>query len=516
MWRGTLRMMTGEKKMARCEVKTYDVGQGLFSLLWEEKEDGIFCALFDCGTSKWDPEISKEDIIDDAVSLIQACGGLDMIVISHQDSDHQNYLWELMRQVYGEIPYMGAGWKKNSMYPTRAMNIGFGIVEWCECGNIRSYIKWFATDTQISYYFSEYSCYEVFFLIDKYYIQMKICENSSEQEIELLIQETNGEEISVKDTCGTSVDVLEIIDKIFEYDQIPPIIGQRAKNRTRYYMKQIYEFSEEKIVGIIEAAEMLELSFQKEIRIIMGGAECGSGYKMLKKKMSFFGEVLEYENALINMPAAGMTEPSALGIDENVAPHSALWATAAIRKNATSVVSCYQTRENQILLFPGDTTVHVFKSINEAMTEQPINLMIAPHHGAFHTNYVVDKDMHLVDAQPISVLLNEKTPQCVFISAFHSKHGHPSGQFINDVCETAAEAPEHLISYCINLNRGCDQYGWAELPCSKAVYTTETSGHLIWPVEDVEEEKMIENSMRRTQEKLPPDGCFVSRERVNV
>ena len=215
MWRGTLRMMTGEKKMARCEVKTYDVGQGLFSLLREEKEDGIFCALFDCGTTKRDPEISKEDIMDDAVSLIQACGGLDMIVISHQDSDHQNYLWELMRQVYGEIPYMGAGWKKNSMYPTRAMNIGFGIVEWCECGNIRSYIKWSVTDIQISCYFSEYSCYEVFFLIDKYYIQMKICENSSEQEIELLIQETNGEEISVKDTCGTSVDVLEIIDKIF-------------------------------------------------------------------------------------------------------------------------------------------------------------------------------------------------------------------------------------------------------------------------------------------------------------
>ena len=83
------------------EVTTYNVGQGLFNLVIEVNDEGVsFCGIFDCGSIYYHPIIDKQAVLDDAACKIRWVGGLNCIVISHQDLDHWSWLIELLEKLY--------------------------------------------------------------------------------------------------------------------------------------------------------------------------------------------------------------------------------------------------------------------------------------------------------------------------------------------------------------------------------------------------------------------------------
>ena len=85
--------------MSDVKVYTFNIGQGLFNLLTEETADKKFCAIFDCGTLNTSYPVIEENL-NLAVQIINEFGGLDLIVISHQDEDHWNKMLNLIEKCY--------------------------------------------------------------------------------------------------------------------------------------------------------------------------------------------------------------------------------------------------------------------------------------------------------------------------------------------------------------------------------------------------------------------------------
>lgn len=510
--------------MSYCEVVTYNIGQGLFSLLGEQNNNGTwFCALFDCGTSLDTSKAVTGPCIENAAKRIRDAGGLDRIVISHQDWDHWSLLWDLMIAVYGkEIDDKGC-WLSNTLSPQRAMKVTDNSVEWCEIGQGMSYLKVdgeFEEERKIQYYNSSGTRFDLIYFTKNnmsYNIQIF---REKEQYILLSITREDGH-FSGKKYYNTSEDIVDTIRKICTSLELKLGKGicDIVVRQTRQALAELSEFSEEKIQQIVENAKEWTSKFEKNIEIVMGGAYCSCSYQKLKQRMQILGNVISCDSRFIKM-TNGDYRTLGFGIHEGIESAFAPWRLLSIRKNATSVIVCYVTSEKKILLFPGDATVHVFEGIVEVMDNiniRRIDLMQAPHHGAFRTNYVTNKEGKPNVLQPFSTLLQKKEPKFVFISSYFEKYGHPHIQFVRDVCERAVEAPVHWGGECINMPRWGEKYEVEIVACDKAVYTTGTDGNLVWSDGEGPIEKDIApKTVRRSQRKLPPDNCFVNRGRVNV
>lgn len=509
-------MMMGGMKMANCRVKIYNVGQGLFSLLLEEREDGVFCALFDCGTSgRRNSELSKEALFTDAVGLIQQSKGLDYIVISHQDRDHWSYLLDLMRAVYGEKIGEEGQWQIRNGSLNYAVCNNSDSIEWCtknDKGLLYSELN--REGSKLSYVQDSKSVnYIAEFYVNKFYYKITCKETGADSNITVFIRD---QKRNIKKVFGNQgIDQIgAAVAETCNAGEIGKVITGKARRTACSNLKKIYKMSDKKVESLIKNAKVLDPQYGgKQMKIIMGGAEGGYSYQLLKQKMASFGSVTERDSILLKMNIKGSTPISNLGIVADISK-KAPWRADAIRKNATSVVVCYKTQDGNYLLFPGDATVHVFGSLSKKLGDVNCALMVAPHHGAYNTNYVLDADFNLSLTQPFWEMLDSIQPERVFISAYHTKHGHPCSQFVKDAEYYAVEVDEHPIGYCTD--RNSINFGWEVKNSTKAVYTTETCGDLTWPVSGNTEVCRAGNDTSRTQRKLPPDGCFISRERVNV
>ncbi|MCH5252256.1 MAG: hypothetical protein J1F22_04720 [Lachnospiraceae bacterium] len=93
--------------MTNVEVYTYNVGQGLFNILIDKGKSGLcggpFCAIFDCGKVQHCGKYDWAAIKKEAINLLVKVKGPDLIVISHQDTDHWDHLKDLLEEYKREV-----------------------------------------------------------------------------------------------------------------------------------------------------------------------------------------------------------------------------------------------------------------------------------------------------------------------------------------------------------------------------------------------------------------------------
>lgn len=507
--------------METYRVMTYNVGQGLFNLLQIFNEEGecIFCGVFDCGsTSRLSAE--KEEKLENAVSKIHEAGRLDYVVISHQDIDHWRYVRDLIKMLYNA--------EENIWYKS-----GNHLIKYCKKGDIsieEMYWEGKTRPTQAAE--CKYTC---------------TYENSDA--VIKLIQITRGRELTWLVEGGVSEKRSEYFNiyGIFEGDNIvytriwrpgtipdpsDKLLSQKIFEEIRTYIEKhashfgLSDYHVPKVSDMIIEAFQRAITFSAENKkvldlcsdiaikyVYLGGEEGGdNGYRDLK---NFFAAYTNNVRRINRSAILHINDETWEGFnfDPNVSQNSKQsTSNKQVRYNATSLTACYMLSNDMLLFFPGDATIHTFGKLHDIVHERyddnPVEFITAPHHGAYDTNIVLDKNGNQTpNGQTVINFFDTFIPQKVVISAKHTKYGHPSGVVVQFMIANTASTHfgDHFV-FGYNRNKQID-FGTAT---KHFLFTTEDNGNVCTTSEG------MRGTTRKIKRFLPFDDMYLSRNGVKL
>lgn len=470
------------------EVTTYNIGQGLFNLVCERFDNGeTRCGVVDCGTLMQTRFYFTDDKLVNAVNKIKKDGKpcLSYIVISHQDNDHWSKILDLIGKLYNV--------DQEAKYKNSEDTIAFVY----KMGPSTSISKcWKSEDGRDSYsYFKEELWYEIsalsIYMDDKIDVNIKIKSNNLVNNI-INMARISFTAVKNKQAEG-AIDVIAIEDitnenDIETYNKVSkdrPVDFETSKGIIAELMKKHLGYMAVTSIRkyLDDACEDIHTWFQikkeitdtesvfdppEQLRIYLGGIERGHSYCVLGTILSCFGEVQDMDSCILYFGEENFEpERYQIEIDDDLGVLSDQMMTSrAISRNATSIMTLIQNGGKYILL-PGDATLHAFSAALGLFKNTLIDLMIAPHHGSYHTNVLLDGDKKEDKNQPVKEFFKITRPQRVFISAKHECFGHPDQRVFEFMKNYTLPAIRHKIGVC------CDKKFY-EVNTEKAVYSTET------------------------------------------
>lgn len=500
------------------EVTTYNVGQGLFNLVIEVNDEGVsFCGIFDCGSIYYHPIIDKQAVLDDAACKIRWVGGLNCIVISHQDLDHWSWLIELLEKLYVfnfdyNIWYMSDKsrytYKKNKL---ENLNIFTRDRYWYDR----------KSGTQRLNYTSGYGNENYMIMI--HYIQS---ENLASWKIKIELESNEALDIAVNTEIvngdylpefviksrdglyaeynGTADDVINILKQyVGEWAD-----GMLLSDRMAPGIDKALEAIWKNVLNLNIGGCICHLGDAWIPYVYIGGAYENDGYRHLYEFLSAFSNVKKLSGSVLEINFAGAEKVLKLNNVESIVER----CNKAIKRNATSLVTYYVLGDNYALFFPGDATFHTFSdllNVRELYCYRCFGVAIAPHHGSHDTNIIQNAGM---DSQPVGAFFNSvcQVENMVF-SAHHKIFGLPKECVVEMLCNKVRE-DEQYVAHNIVV---CDLLKNAKIEeTTKCIYTTECTEKIICRDGKVQ---VFQTFEKKTVKKiLPPDDMFINTRGVKL
>ena len=503
------------------EVTTYNVGQGLFNLVIEVNDEGVsFCGIFDCGSIYYYPMIDKQAVLYDAACKIRCAGGLDCIVISHQDLDHWSWLINLLENAYSfKFEYNKWYKSKNSRYAYMKRKLGSINIFTRD----RYWYDWNG-ETSILNYTSAYGNKDYMLMI--HYLQP---DNIALWNIRI---ETEGYEaldiaVNTKIDNGEYSTKVDIGVKCASYTKYYPYVNvDDVINILKQHMNQwAYEVCLSGMMALrldtaleaiwnnvlninIENTEENDLKDVWIPHVYIGGAYENDGYRHLYEFLSAFSNVKKLSGSVLEINFTGDEKVLNLNNVEDIVK----CCNEAIKRNATSLVTYYVLGDNYALFFPGDATFHTFSdllNVRELYCYRYFGVAIAPHHGSHDTNIIQNVGM---DSQPVGAFFNSvcQVGNMVF-SAHHKKFDHPN-VFVVEMLSNRVREGEQQDAHNIVV---CDLSKNVQIEkTTKCIYTTECTKKIICRDGKVQVFPTFE---KKTVKKiLPPDDMFINTRGVKL
>lgn len=509
----------------RVSVKTYNVGQGLGVLV---KDDG-HAAIFDGGTVCRNP--NGYEPVSDIAAELSKYEKLDLLVVSHQDKDHWNYILDLMWKMNPQADRND--WVKPINSDWGAYKISNSIVEYIYRNmSESSKHKWqvigkgvledkVTLSTSGMRYFMDVT-------IEEWSFYISIAEKVEEFNVYLHIR-TNRKNfifsISNIKQIGEKLESIleEYIGQVHLLGEILAIIVSNIENT-------IFNFNPGIIEDLVSQAGKIRFGIK---RSYFGGLDRGTAYCMFINQMKPFrrNEISSFQSGILSTDFTDERgqfpyEPEKYLLDGK---KNLLGTKGSIYKNATSLITRFNLSSTSVLLFPGDATVHTFRRLKNSrlMKGAEIRIFFAPHHGSYDTNYGYNYIGQELSPQPLSALLETYPPDCIIISAYHEKFGHPSVFFVEMACDFCRlDTDMHSLGACDN-NGVMRTYGTKET--DKMVYSTEEvwgqfglncipltadeHGVARGEVNHVPQPPM-ERKLSEPERELPDQNCFISFPRI--
>lgn len=421
----------------------YNVGHGVCTLLTGKKGNGDpYCGVFDCGTKAQHDLCDIKSVIEDMKEKIQGIGAhrIDDVVFSHQDEDHWNkFLWlfsslndvEKITLLEKTILLGKKGEKVWKVENNSGGDVLFTIED-------QLYIK----ERQTNDY--------------KYTAEVQYNENGlstmratiiAKDEPELEFSYNRDTEYCISLNLSGEWGDLEMDGRIKKIDVnnvtnsvLKCVSGKNTHSALREIMSSFSKFTLKALNDDFNSDNVIDIEYPIN-RVIMGGNEITLGYSIFKSFLwgvhkMFGGDcfIWEKDGAYITL-----TEDS-VEIKSRDFPNQALRGTPSnlsILRNLTSVVVEFNIDEENVLLLPGDITVHALReiaNIASSIPENSLKLFLAPHHGSDNSNLCFNSHQVLIDTQPLLELF-DIIPACqkecnLVISGYNKRRPHPGVLFV--------------------------------------------------------------------------------------
>lgn len=447
--------------MTDAHLYIYNVGHGVCTLLTGKKGNGDpYCGVFDCGTRAKNDLCDVDIVIEDMKQKIldNAQGQeriyIDDVVISHQDKDH----WSKILDLFFGLNNIE---KENGSYK----DIVFGRSDdrgWMLTG-----------DTNEP---------ELYTIMDGSYIIERFTKNYTyfaRVEYGIVEGEEEEEEIEIKRFIVTISEGLisrccvYLVDEETSYALLLRPHGENT--REEVIMKEDPPLTVKNLVSIIrnyykddkimqdflsdvewsfseEVRECLDNKFENELkeikipikRVTLGGDRVTPGCGILYRLLSAMA--LRTKSGESNrIPRGGyviLSEDDSIIKMETLPEYTVFLdyrSPLNVIRNATSVVVQFNITNQNMLMLPGDVTAHAFPEILKVTRGKIINgslkLLLAPHHGSDHSNFLYDPETKSDDTflKALFNLLLEVQylkSQCnLVISGYNKVNLHPGGKF---------------------------------------------------------------------------------------
>ncbi|MDD3414983.1 MAG: hypothetical protein PHY47_13405 [Lachnospiraceae bacterium] len=446
--------------MDNFNIHTFDVGQGLFNFVCERYKDGekekTYCGIIDCGShirTKKNYQLRIKDIANKMKAEYKNAP-LDYVFISHQDEDHWNYLLDFLEYYYDFSFY---DWNTKlethgfkSLFRLRKENYESRQYSWLEqCIFFRD-----------NYYFTR-----TYFINDYF----DIC-NGNFPEMRISIEGENIEyTFSLNTKCNIALNTCQGKKKSIQVQKVKITTGLISKEWTckepfdinninkeiiALYLAKTRIFGEMKATAIQSMLEKIMLSMIIDVETItknngkkinigqikVGGLNWGVEAIKFKKKLGAIEFVQDCPCCLYRIENRRLNPD--LYVELNGIRKR---KNDSIKKNASSMMVhyiCDVDGDKFNAFFPGDATHHTFDRCNEKLEGIKIDYLVAPHHGSYKTNVVVDEDKQPSENQPVDQFVSRTRPKDVVFSARHNVFGHPNNIAAEKITKNVEEKME--------------------------------------------------------------------------
>lgn len=532
----------------------YNVGHGVCTLLTGKKGDGSpYCGVFDCGSKAAHGLCGLDPVIMDMKKkiLAQKATEIDDVVISHQDYDH----WEMILKLIYGLNNIGTG--PNDNYTD--VFVGSFSHAWMHTnhtnGTVREALLYSISDKN-SYDLQGFSCWYSYsahlrhkkgelksFSVYAYPTNIQDGGWSSAIEFTGILKNTykfklivsgekfnkNTYEFSIPWEGGFSIGFAELMKKIkiyikdhkkkynLDFKKIGPLRSALNSMKDKF-AEDTWDYLAK---GIENCAS---ITFPVK-RFVLGGDLITAEYALLKTILLY----MHYNYMSVKSYYEWMRYGAYMAIYEyNISAkferRFPFYESDEIVRNATSVIAEFRIKENDIILLPGDVTVHGFNELIENIPSENVNLFLAPHHGSDDTNFYSDLLEQLFEG------LIKNNGNCnLVISGYNRFNKHPGEQFTKLAVEKfGAGAIEHEVAYaeCLTGDGPVTQdelrttlsffHDEKSEETKSRVFTTNClpfSGNDYFDYRDgkitMGTITTTQNSMRCLLRRLPPDNSFI-------
>lgn len=518
----------------------YNVGHGVCTLLTGKKNNGEpYCGIFDCGTKVGFGHNIPREVISDMIKKIHQNRStqIDDVVISHQDADH----WSMLLGLFSMINDANVNFSPNKydysfgMWQEQAWRLTGGV-GYCSLFSLKN-------DNYTKTCYSEYGEYTITVVYNGDSLaRMRIntYQGSSSSSAELCSveggtctvvlsfpEESINESVEVNWNPGQSCPLSWFAKGIIKIiDELP--IKPQAKGLLKSAFSDMAESFDcnvrEKNNMFIEECTQIKIPI---INITFGGDMISPEYVGL---ISLFEAINNVCPSIANVSRYHcgayiiMTEKDCCKFKKSfpctdLKPDNYDGKKLNIKRNLTSVVLQFNINDNDILLLPGDATIHTFPEIIkqiDGVSLGSLKLFLAPHHGSDETNINTD-DVDIRNGHPLELLFKilQKNGCNLVVSASCSFESHPGKQFIRKARELLSEEKDiHQYAYGKH-----EQFSIADeetiLRDRKRIYTTNCMAELCFDYKDGEVNGKIVGLpimpvfIYNAKRKLPLDDTFI-------
>lgn len=445
--------------MADVTVTVLAIGQGLSSLLevWEgasyAKRTNLFVALMDCGS---DDNKEKQNVkdsitaIQDAMNKHTNIGGftppyLDMLIISHQDTDHWNKLHLLFDGIKGkrQINHNGQLIDTCIQKPTEIEKLDFPSVNADILISQEQYSKFNLAAANMAIYKGsqhlviekqdyfmniEWSYSELFksngytmgFKIDNPYLEISLCYNYN----------TTSSDWNIITKTGSIQFLLNL-----NYKKVEETIDKNS---------DLHCCIGQSFIGGQEDIEQPSFKEYKDKIKALSSTEVVQLIKNQKNQEIFINTSWNLTCKILCCTTLSNCKFSGGGSNKG------------LKRNASSAVALWSIN-NTKMLYPGDATIHTMYHMrqNHLLECAESSIVLAPHHGSGKTSAKASRNTSIKRHSPdrweeLGFFLNGIQPSKIIISAgMDNGHGHPNSSFIekSEKAFDTNNTAEHNICY---------------------------------------------------------------------
>lgn len=438
----------------------YNVGHGVCTLLTgiKESDHSPYCGIFDCGTKAQHDLLDIESVIEDMRRKIQdiKTDHIDDVVISHQDVDHWNKFVCLFSGLNGKKITLP---DSNNILFGRKKEKVWKLINGRELYTIedQKYVKEYKT---CSY---EYTAKAKYNETDLVSLRVTI-DPYSEPQIVIYYTYQFDHDISLQiGQCSDYIKMHGRIKKITEQSVINAVLqcvsGKNSISALEDIGSSFTPKRRKQLDDDFNSDNIIDIEFPIN-RVIMGGTKIKEGYNIFK---SFLWGVLKLygrEDDFLweeNGAYISMTENDVEAKTRDFPNQSVLHnppRTDSVMRNLTSVVVQFNIKDDDVLLLPGDVTVHalqIIANIVDSIPPKSLKLFLAPHHGSDSSNLIYNSDHDLEDEQPLANLfraIRSKQSTCnLVISGYNKTRKHPGVSFVEIAMDYFYHGPDrHSIA----------------------------------------------------------------------
>lgn len=508
----------------------YNVGHGVCTLLMGKRVNGTpYCAVFDCGTKSQNYFCGIGKVIEDMKIKIQThAKQIDLVVISHQDKDHWNNILDLFFSL-NEIGQYDIFGKK-------------GKIAWKLFGhnNLCSIIKKRSRD----YYKKRYQAEGYL------YSGSAICESGTMilYDFNVFIKLRTGSHANSTyriSLCQKKQYVLSIGDDYEETIESEFVdIDEVVRNCIIPYFEENDDLPDELLQALYDIGFSFSTDGLSEIysyldsehfvdvkipirKVVMGGMKATAGYSRLIELMRDIPQLYDnYDENDSRWEPWGVyvyTRGYDVLLQREKFPPLLFYPQLdkATIRNTTSAVVVLELDNGDVLLLPGDATVHRFRGMFEwieSIKKGMLKLYLAPHHGSDRSNFFEDRNWQplLIHFDMISRLHNKCN---LVISAYNTHDLHPGFRFVDEAMYYFANDAKvlHTYAYAKDTSGTLATLGKFKnrlrifttncLPIYDEGYFDYSNGEVA--IGDMPEPDLICKSKRNPMRRLPPRDSFI-------